>query len=375
MKILLTGGGTGGHFYPIIAVAEALRKYADEKQLQNFELYYMAPEPYDKAMLDRLDIVFVPVATGKMRRYFSLANFFDLFKTGFGVLKALFKIFMIYPDVVFGKGGYVSFPALFAASILRIPIVIHESDSVPGRLNMWAGKIAARIAVSYPQAAEFFPREKAANTGNPIREEIAHISKEGAHAALGLDPNVPTILILGGSQGSQIINENLLNGLAQLVEKYQVIHQAGENNFNYVQETAGVVLLDSKFKNRYKIYDHLNADILKKAAGAADLVVSRAGSTIFEIALWGIPSILIPITDSNGDHQRKNAYNYARTGAAVVIEENNLTSNVLVSEINRLMDDQSLRNHMKEAAQGFSHANAADLIAQEIIKLALPHEK
>ncbi len=374
MKILLTGGGTGGHFYPVVAIAESLRKYAELNKIEKMELYYMAPEPYNKQLLDASNVTFIQIPAGKLRRYISVANFFDVFKTGWGIVKAVWKMFMIYPDVVFGKGGYASFPALTAAWILRIPIVIHESDTVPGRLNARAGKFAKRVAVSYPSAAEFFPADKVAHTGNPIRKEIRTIVQDGAHAFFGLNSNIPVILILGGSQGSQIINENLMGALSKLVEKYQIIHQAGKINLQDMQDRSGVILYQNPNASRYKVYDHLNDEAMRMAAGAADLIVSRAGSTIFEIAVWGIPAILIPIADSNGDHQRKNAYAYARTGAAVIVEEDNLSPGILSSEVHRLLADTSLLEKMKSSAKGFAHVDASDLIAQEIVKLALPHE-
>ncbi|MBX4197772.1 undecaprenyldiphospho-muramoylpentapeptide beta-N-acetylglucosaminyltransferase [Candidatus Parcubacteria bacterium] len=375
MKILLTGGGTGGHFYPLIAVTEALHRYEKEKKLVSVEIYYMAPEPYNLELLQENNINFVKIPAGKIRRYFSIANFFDLFKTGWGIIKATWLMYWIYPDVVFSKGGYVSIPPLIAAYILRIPIVIHESDSVPGRANAWAGKIAQKVAISYPQAAEYFPKEKVAETGNPVRQGIMYPARDGAHEFLKLQNNVPVLLVLGGSQGSQIINQNILDALAKLVEKYQIIHQVGENNVKETNETANVVLLDSQFKDRYKSYDHLNDLAMRMAAGIADVIVSRAGSTVFEIANWGVPSILIPISDSNGDHQRKNAYSYARTGAAVVIEENNLAPHILISEIDRIMNDAALRGKMRTAALGFTHQNAAELIAAEILTIAIGHEK
>src|SRR3989344_8871174 len=151
MKILLTGGGTGGHFYPIIAVANELNTLSKENRLLRPDLYYMSTEPYNEGLLFENSLTFVPVSAGKIRGYLSpqniILNFIDLFKTGWGMLSALWKVFSLYPDVVFGKGGYCSFPALFAARILRIPVVIHESDSVPGKVNKWAGKFAEKIAI------------------------------------------------------------------------------------------------------------------------------------------------------------------------------------------------------------------------------------
>jgi UDP-N-acetylglucosamine--N-acetylmuramyl-(pentapeptide) pyrophosphoryl-undecaprenol N-acetylglucosamine transferase len=374
MKILLTGGGSGGHFYPIIAVAQALRKIAKEEKLIDVELFYMAPMPYDKQLLYDNQITFVKNNAGKLRRYFSISNIADFFKTGWGIVTALWTMLSLYPDVVFGKGGGISFPALLAARIYRIPV---ESDSYPGRMNAWAAKFARRIAISFPQTAEYFPKykDKVALTGCPIRADIVHPMKEGAHAFLNLDRSLPTILIIGGSQGSQLINEHVVDAAPVLVEKYNVIHQTGKNNINAVKNMADILLEKSEHKDRYKIFDSLDATALRMAAGAADIIISRAGSTIFEIAAWGIPAILIPISDSNGDHQRKNAYSYARSGGAIVIEENNVTAHILTSEVDRIINDKMEYEKMKEGAHAFAKTDAANLIAREILAIALQHEK
>src|ERR1035437_2820610 len=149
MKILFTGGGTGGHFYPIMGVVQAINKVIKDQHLLPPDLYYMAPMPYDARALFENNIIYRPISAGKIRRYFSILNFFDLFKTAWGVFKATYAVYKLYPDVVFGKGGYASFPVLFAAKFLRIPVIIHESDSKPGRVNAWAAKFARRIAISY----------------------------------------------------------------------------------------------------------------------------------------------------------------------------------------------------------------------------------
>lgn len=375
MKILLTGGGTGGHFYPVIAVAQALRKSAKENKLIDMELYYMAPQPYDKGLLYENSIIFVKNTAGKIRRYFSILNIVDFLKNIFGAIHAIWQIYWLYPDVIFGKGGYVSFPALFAGWFLRIPVIIHESDTVPGKVNKWAGKFAKRIAVSYAEAAQFFPKDRVAFTGNPVRQELMFPVKDGSREFFHLEKDLPVILVLGGSLGSQIINQTLIDALPKLVEKYQIIHQTGRNNFHLVKTTANAVLLTNKYQSRYLPLEALDSLNLRMAAGAADLIVSRAGSTVFEIGIWGVPSIIIPISDSNSDHQRKNAYSYARSGAAVVIEEANLTPNLLQSEIDRLIGSEAERNRMREAAKKFARTDSADLIAREIVDICLEHER
>ncbi len=375
MKILLTGGGTGGHFYPLIAVAEELHTVAKEKRLINSELFFMSDTPYNKGILFDNGIEFVKVPTGKYRRYFSILNFFDIFKTIYGVIYGFIQVFSIYPDVIFSKGGYASFPALFAAKILGIPVIIHESDTFPGKVNLWAGKFAQKIALSYPEAESYFPKGKVAWTGNPLRKEILMPISKKAQEFFELEDSSPIILVLGGSQGSEIINTAIIDALPQLVNSYQILHQTGTKNIKEVRETAKVVLGNGKHIGRYKPLEYLNPIALRIAAGEASLVITRAGSTLFEIAVWGVPAIIVPIFSSNGDHQRKNAFAYARTGAAVVIEENNLTPEILLAQINTLMGDVLKREKMSAAAQVFGKHNAARVIAEEIINIALTHEQ
>ncbi len=374
MRILFTGGGSGGHFYPIIAVAQELNNLIKDKKLLGAELFYMSPTPYNSGVLFDNGIIYKKNSAGKIRRYFSIMNFFDLFKTGWGVLQSIIQVYRIYPDVVFAKGGYASFPAILAARILRIPVIIHESDSAPGRVNAWAGKFASKIAISYPEAAKFFPQDRVAYTGNPVRKDIEIPITEGTHEFLGLEDSTPVVLVLGGSQGAKIINELILEDLEGLLESYQVIHQTGKNNFAEVKATAEAVLFNSKHKNRYKPYDYLNELAMRMAAGASSVVVSRAGSTIFEIAAWGVPSIIVPIPEKISHDQRKNAYAYARSGAGVVIEESNLSAHILKSEIDRIVSNKLEGDKMRQAAKAFYKPDAAKIIAEEILKIALSHE-
>lgn len=375
MKILFTGGGTGGHFYPIIAVAEALKKITETEKLVTPKLFFMSVDPYDSNLLLQNNITFIPVQAGKIRRYFSFKNFTDLFKTAAGIIKALWQLYLLYPDVIFAKGGYSSFPAVFAAKILRIPLVIHESDSHPGKVNAWAGKFARRIALSYPEALKYFPNEKSAVTGNPIRDDIRTPISTGSREFLELEPEAPVLLVLGGSQGSAKINDSVIDVLPQLLKEYQIIHQVGKNNFEEIRSRAELVLAEHPNKNRYKVYDYLNSTAMRMAAGVASIIISRAGSTIFEIAAWGVPAIIIPIPESISHDQYKNAFTYARSGAAIVIEEKNLTSSILISEIGRLMANAPLREEMKRSAKVWSQPDAAEKIARELVNIALEHER
>lgn len=375
MKILLTGGGTGGHFYPLIAIAEKLIEVAENKKIIDLKLYYMADAPYDKRMLFENKITFIQIPAGKMRKYFSVLNFFDIFKTATGAFFGIISMFFIYPDVVISKGGYAAFPAVLAAKLLRIPVIVHESDSFPGRLNVWTAKFAQQIAISWPEAIEYLPKEKTALTGQPIRRDIIHGDSNGALEFFKLEPGLPIILILGGSQGAEMINNIIVDVLPELLSRYQIIHQTGPNNIDEVVSRAKLLMEKNPNISRYNAMPYLNNLATRMAAGCANIIISRAGSAIFEIASWGIPSIIIPITNSNGNHQRKNAYNYARTGACEVIEESNLSSHLLVSEIDKLLSSPEKLKLMKEKALSFAEPTAALKIAQSAIEIAETHEQ
>src|SRR3989344_7111479 len=375
MKIVFTGGGSAGHFYPLIAVAEEINNITVERKLLSPKLYYISPEIYDARALYENNIEFRQSPAGKMRRYFSFFNITDLLKTATGIVGSIWQMYQIYPDVVFSKGGYASFPTLVAARLLRIPVVIHESDATAGRVTRWSAKFAQKIAISYSDTATLFDARKVALTGNPVRHTLYAVAKEGGKEFLDLDKNIPTIFIVGGSLGSARINDTVLDALPKLVETYQIIHQTGERNFEEVQRTASFILRGNSHQNRYHAFDFLNPLALRMAAGAASLIISRAGSgLIFEIAIWGIPSIIIPIPEDISHDQTKNAFSYARSGAAIVVEEKNLTPNLLLSEINRLIGDTSLLNQMGAAAKKFSKPKAARSIAEAIITIGLSHE-
>ena len=375
MKILLTGGGTGGHFYPLMAVAKALNAVADQEKIANLELVYMAEHPYDRNILLQNGIKFKKIYSGKIRRYFSFLNVIDAAKLIPGVLKSIFGMYLDFPDVVFSKGGYESFPPVLAARILGIPIIIHESDAIPGKANVWAGKFAKRIAVSFAGSAEYFPKGNAAVAGNPIRKEFFIREVLGAKEYFKLEDETPTIFIFGGSQGAKNINDNVLDILPELLPDYQIIHQCGENNYQECRGRADLILENLPFKNRYKLFSSLEFDEMRMAYGAADLAVSRAGSgSIFEIAASGLPSIIIPLDGSAQEHQRENAYAYAKSGAAAVMEEYNLKPHILKSEIDRLFAGKEEMMNMSEAAKQFSKPDAAEKIAREIIRLAIEHK-
>ncbi len=378
MTIVFTGGGTGGHFYPIIAIAEALEDIVREKRLIAPMLYYLAPNSFDEKALFENGITYVHIPAGKMRRYASFRNVTDLFITALGIFSATITLFRLYPDVVVSKGGYGSMPTVIAARLLRIPVIIHESDAKPGRANLFAAKFATKIAISFESAASYFPKRvqnKIARTGIPIRKALMRVEVEGAQQYLKLETGIPTILVLGGSQGAMKINEMLLSSLSRLISFANIIHQTGQAHFTNVQAVASVVLGKEPHAERYHPVDYLSEVSLQRAAGVASIIVARAGAnSIAEIGLWKKPAILIPIPESVSHDQRTNAYAYAKTGAAVVLDEENLTPHILTSEIERITNDPELAKKMGDSAEGFTDPDAARILATEVLAIALPHE-
>lgn len=373
MRILFTGGGSGGHFFPIIAVIRELKKIAEDEKILDLSLYYMGPNDFSEKLLREEGVVCIKIESGKMRNYSSPANFFDIFKTAFAIIRGLWNIFLIMPDAVFSKGGYGALPAVAGAMFFRIPLIIHESDVVPGKVNTFSAGFARRIAIAFSSAAEFFPKDRTALVGIPIRKRILGGNTAEAKENLDVYSNLPVIGIMGASQGAQKINNAVMGIIKELTEEFEVVHQTGVNNFKDISGEASVIL-EFSHKERYHPYGFLDESKMREFYIASDIIVSRAGaSSIFEIAAWAKPAILVPLRNAAQDHQRKNAYEYARAGAAIVIEEENLKPHVLRAEIKKVLGSQELIKKMKEAAQRFSRIDSAEVIAREILKLGISH--
>lgn len=368
MRILLTGGGTGGHIIPILAVIRRL----NDREPENLELLYIGSgEGVEQTIVENHEIPYTSVMSGKIRRYFSLKTIVDLgIKLPLGVLQALWKVWRFMPDAVISKGGYGAIPVVIAAWLYRIPIIVHESDIIPGIANKWSARFARIIALSFEGAAEKFKNTKASIlvTGNPIREEMLQGTLEEAQAFFGMQDSAPTLLVVGGSQGAQRLNTAIINMLPTLTKTMHVIHVAGENNIAEAKEQ--VELMGSAIvAGRYHLYDFLNAE-MNLAYSAANIILTRAGAgTLNEIASRGIPSIIVPLDNSASDHQRANAYYYAERGAAVVVEENNLQENIIVEQIQTILGDTEKYRAMSESALALAEPHAADHLAEIAIRL------
>ncbi|MFA5131950.1 MAG: UDP-N-acetylglucosamine--N-acetylmuramyl-(pentapeptide) pyrophosphoryl-undecaprenol N-acetylglucosamine transferase [Candidatus Paceibacterota bacterium] len=368
MKVVLTGAG-GGHFYPLIAVAERMRKEVFVQKLVQPDLYFFSDAPYDEKALFDSQIKFVKVPAGKLHVYPSLETVTNLFKTAWGCVVALFKLYAVYPDVVFAKGGYASFPTLLAARILSIPVVVHESDTVPGRTTLWAGKFAERVAISYPEAAPFYPKETTALTGQPIRDALLPLE---SFKRTYSQKERPVILILGGSQGSKRMNEAILNSLPLLLDTYDVVHQVGVNNLEEMKQITTSVLLQHQYKDRYFIDGFIDVGIFYPKV---DMIITRAGSSVlFEAIEWQLPMIIIPIPETISRDQCSNAYAMAGRGVATVLEENNIGTSVLVSEVGRILGNEAAYTKMVESCRAVETSrNASAVIARELVRISLSH--
>jgi UDP-N-acetylglucosamine--N-acetylmuramyl-(pentapeptide) pyrophosphoryl-undecaprenol N-acetylglucosamine transferase len=367
MRIILTGGGTGGHLTPLVAIADKLRKkIGPELKL----LYIGSGAKMEKQIMSEEGIPAKFVLSGKMRRYFSFKNFIDAFKIPIGFIQSLWILLWFAPDAIFSKGGYVAVPIVLAAWIYRVPIMMHESDSAPGVANQFLSKFANRIAVAYPTAAEYFPQEKTALVGNPIRFQVTEGDAIIMRQQLGFTESKKTILVLGGSQGSKIINDAILKILPKLLQEFQLIHQTGANNFDDVVREAAFMGVKAGHEGYFAV-PFMNANQLRDAFALSDLVISRAGATfITEIAANGKPAILIPISESANNHQRMNAYALAKIGAASVLEESNLGEHILIEKIENILNDGELYRKMTGQIKTFYHPNAAEVVANGIIELA-----
>jgi UDP-N-acetylglucosamine--N-acetylmuramyl-(pentapeptide) pyrophosphoryl-undecaprenol N-acetylglucosamine transferase len=367
MKIVITGAG-GGHFYPLIAVAERIRKEAFVQKIQQPEFFFFSDKPYDEEALFGIDCTFIQIPAGKLRLYPSFETIIDIFKMGYGCIVALIKLYSLYPDVVFVKGGYASFPTVFAARILSIPVVVHESDTIPGRTTQWAGKFASRVALSYPEAASFYPKETVALTGQPIRDAVLPPS---SFKRIYTKKERPVLLVLGGSQGSQTINTLILQMLPTLLNSYDVVHQTGKENIEQVKADTHLILEGHQFRDRYFADGFIDLVLFYPKV---DLVITRAGSSMFEMAVWELPMIVIPIPETVSRDQRSNAYAMASQGIATVLEENNIGVNVTLSIISRIFSSEEEYMSMLKNVSFFKNSSeAATVIAREIIRIGLSH--
>ena len=319
-KIILTGGGTAGHITPNIALLPALRE-------AGYDIKYIGSKNgMEEGLIKAQNIPYEGISSGKLRRYFDLKNFTDPFKVLKGLFEAKSIIKKYSPDIVFSKGGFVSVPVVIAAALSKIPVIIHESDITPGLANKIAIRFATKICTNFPETLQYLPKNKSILTGSPIREELLSGNKEAAKKLTGFY-NKPTLLIIGGSLGSVIVNTAVRKSLDEILQEFNVIHICGKGNTD--ESLIG--------KSGYLQYEYVDKE-LKDFFALADVVVSRAGAnTIFELLALRKPNLLIPLSGaaSRGD-QILNAESFENAGYSEVIDEEALNNISLSDEIHAL---------------------------------------
>lgn len=334
-KILFTGGGTGGHVTPNIAIMEKLQE-------DDFEFLYIGREEgIEKELIEKFGVKYKAVTTGKLRRYFSVENF----KMPFRVIKGIYQAYKIIkeekPDLLFSKGGFVSVPVVIGAKLNGVPIVAHESDITPGLATIITKFLAEKICISFPETANRIPVKKAVLTGAPIRREFLNGDKEKGLKKAGLTDTKPIILVMGGSSGSKMINKNLRFILSTLLEKYQIIHLCGKENAK--ENLKGL--------KGYTQFEYVSEG-LEDLFAASDLIISRAGAnSIFEIIAAKKLNILIPLSKdvSRGD-QILNAISFEKQGLSVILKEKYLNEQTLLNTIERIITrKEKYINKIKEA--------------------------
>ena len=364
MRVIISGGGTGGHIFPAISIANALKELYPETQI-----LFVGAE-------GRMEMQRVPDAGYKIIGLpicgFDRKNIFKNIKVLFKIWKSqrmaakIIKDFK--PDVAVGVGGYASGPLLNQAAKMGVPTLIQEQNSYAGVTNKLLAKKAKRICVAYEGMERFFPKEKIIMTGNPVRQNLtdSKLSMEEAKKALGLDPAKKTILVIGGSLGARTVNESILQHLEDIrnADGIQIIWQHGKF---YAEEIKAALANTEKVEN-------LTATIfikeMDKAYAAADLVISRAGaSSISEICLLQKPCILVPSPNVAEDHQTKNALALSEKGAAILVRDAEARNNLIAVALKTVEDEQKLKSLAENAGKMAFH-DSAKIIATEVWKVA-----
>ncbi len=360
LKILISGGGTGGHIFPAISIANALKsKYPDT------EILFVGAEgrmEMEKVPAAGYKIIGLPVM-GLSRKLSP-----DLIKFVFKTLKSYFKARKIVkqfkPDAAVGVGGYASGPALRAALSLGVPCIIQEQNSYPGITNKLLSKKVKKICVAYDNMEKYFPADKIIKTGNPIRQEIENLNanKIESRNFFGLEHNIPVILVVGGSLGARTINESIASGLNKIYEKnIGLIWQTGKTYFETAKKSnpdnlKNIVITGFIYKMDY-------------AFAAADIIISRAGAgTISELCVVGKPVILVPSPNVAEDHQTKNALALVEKNAAILVKDNEAAEK-LVDVAIELVENEELKNTLSENIKKLAVRNSAEIIADEIYSL------
>lgn len=358
MRIVITGGGTGGHIYPAIAVAQELKKNWD-----NPEITFLGTSKGIEAQAvpaAGFDIIFIPAAP-MLKSPVKMLKFIAC--NGVGFMKSLFFLMGKKPGLVIGSGGFVSAPVILAASALGIPVVLMEQNVLPGKTNRLLSRFARKVLTGFQGSVDYFSPGKAAHTGNPIRPDIVERTREEAVSRLGISPDKFTLLITGASQGAKSINEAVIKALPAWKDKgWQIIHLVGKKNYDEMREKTAP--LTENFNGEYRCLDY--TEDMATLYAAADLVAARAGaSTMAEITARGIPAVLIPYPYAADNHQEKNARWLEKCGGAVVIIDSEVEEN-LGEEVIKLAENQEKLSVMSEKCLRQGQPEARENILKEM---------
>jgi UDP-N-acetylglucosamine--N-acetylmuramyl-(pentapeptide) pyrophosphoryl-undecaprenol N-acetylglucosamine transferase len=349
VRVVLTGGGTGGHIYPALSVARCLT--GDDV------LYVGTADGPEATIVPREGLEFRTIPSRKLSRRLSPTLLTAGAVCGFGVLRAALLLRRWRPDVVLGTGGYASAGVMFAAGLLRIPTVIHEANAVPGRTNRLLARAATRVALTYAASERFFSPEKCVVTGMPVRPDIRDADPEAARRAYGLNTGSPVLLVSGGSAGVETLNRAVLEALPQLGQLgLQVVHQTGPKNFDRVLERVGEA---PAFYHPVPFIREM-----PEMLAAADLILARAGSsTLAEITAAGKPVITVPYPYAVADHQAHNARALAEAGAAIAVPDAELTGERLAAELRAFLQEPARLERMQAASRRLGRPEAAQAVA------------
>ncbi|MFZ3588016.1 undecaprenyldiphospho-muramoylpentapeptide beta-N-acetylglucosaminyltransferase [Bacillus sp. DJP31] len=360
MKILISGGGTGGHIYPALALIKEIKK-----QDPNALFLYIGTETgLEKKIVEKEGIPFKSIHITGFKRKLSFENVKTILRFLKGVQDSKKMIKSFQPDIVIGTGGFVCGPVVYAAAKLKVPTIIHEQNSVPGLTNKFLSKYVDNVAICFQEATPFFPKEKVSLTGNPRATEVVqHVPVKKAE--LGLNPNKKTVMIVGGSRGARPINDACVKALQSFKKKdYQVLYITGEVHYDKVVEEVEKV--GNPPNVIIKPFLHNMPDYLKNI----DLIVARAGATtLSEITALGVPSILIPSPYVTNNHQEKNARALEQNGAAIVIVEPELSGEVLLHEIDGIIGNTVKWNDMSSKSLELGIPDASSRLYRLIKKL------
>lgn len=351
-KIVFTGGGSAGHVTPNIAIMNKLKE-------KGWDITYIgSTKGIEEDIITKENIPFHGISSGKLRRYFDWKNFSDPLKIMKGVMEAYLVLRKVKPRLVFSKGGFVTVPVVIAAKMLKIPVVIHESDITPGLANKIATKFATKVFVTFDETLKHFPKERVLFTGSPIREELFKGRATEGKAWLGFHEPKPILTIMGGSLGAKKINETVRAILPSLTEEFQIVHLCGKGN---VEESLQNV-------NGYKQFEYISHE-LPDILAASHFIISRAGAnSIFEFLALRKPMLLIPLSRnaSRGD-QILNAESFEKKGFAQVLMEEELTEATLASQLEELKANKEM---LESNMQKNSAPDTLEIILAEIVKVA-----